>query len=108
MPIKFHEIRPDALADSYADDPRVTTNADKSSYIIQHPKAKKWRSFGETEGGYFTLWHNGVFGWTLSEGPNLEFVQLPKGQGVTDADFAIGYDTAGKIINALIGPPRRR
>jgi hypothetical protein len=91
--INFHEIQPDELADSYAQDPRVDTHPGKGGYNVRR---------GDEE--YYVM-HAALFGWTLCQGPNLEFVQLPQG-GVSEAHFAIGMDSAGEIIRALVGEPQ--
>jgi len=90
----FSVIAPDPLADSYATDPRVEVNERKSFYTV-------------TPDGQESLYvaHTDIFGWTLCQGPNLDFVQLPDG-GVTNAHFAIGIPTAGEVIRAILGDPR--
>ena len=87
-------IPPDGLADSYARDPRVDTYPGKAGYRVL------------TDDGVFEVLFTGIFGWSVCQGPDHEFVQLPEG-GVTDAHFAIGGGSAGEIIRGMIGDPRR-
>jgi hypothetical protein len=92
----LHQIEPDPTADAYTGDPRVSVNADKSFYTVTHPDA--------VNGTYFVA-HTAIFGWTLCQGPNLDFVQLDRG-GLSDGHFAAGYASAGEVIHALIGAPQ--
>jgi hypothetical protein len=63
-----------------------------------------WVTVPGEEWPYAVLWTD-MFGWTLCQGPRLEFVQLPDG-GVTDAHFAINLQDPDQVIHALIGDPQ--
>lgn len=70
-----------------------------------HPQVARFGDRGYTVVGAdratYTVLHTEVFGWTICQHPNLDFVPT------ADGGFAIGYNDADEAIAALIGEPQR-